>query len=127
METNITFTEPITLCRGTTPTLTIILPDDYPVSDLSEAEVVISCDGEVVSTKQTSDIMLVVEDNALVVNYTQEETLELSVGDASCQIRVLDNEGNASASEIVPVNVVDVLRDGVIPIEQEEQEEQEGE
>lgn len=123
MNTDITFTEPITLCRGTTPTLTIILPDDFPVSDLSEAEVVISSDGEVKSLKQTSDIMLDDENNALVVEYTQEETLDLSAGKASCQVRVLDNSGNAFASKIVSVDVLEVLRDGVIP----KTDEQEGE
>lgn len=123
MNTDITFTEPITLCRGTTPTLTIILPEDYPVTDLSEAEIVISSDGDIKSTKQTSEIMLDSENNALIVKYTQEETLALSVGKASCQVRVLDNDGNASASDIVSVNVRDVLRDGVLP----KTEEQEGE
>lgn len=52
--------------------------------------------------------------NAVTVYMTQEETLKLKSGSAQLQVRILLLDGTAVASNIVSVNVDEILREGVI-------------
>ena len=129
------------IVRGTTPYHSFILP--MAVESISELYVTYLQNGEVVLDKSTSDGNLELEnvdlstENANVENLTDEEieidpscklTIHLTQEDtlafkffpaaekniAVIQVRVLDNNGEAYASDPIRERIYGVLKDGVI-------------
>lgn len=99
------------MIRGTTPTLEFEIPFETEI--ISEAFVTLSQKEKVVLDKHLSECMC--EGNKLSVSLTQEETLQL---DCRCvteiQLRVRLKDGNALASQIIPVITERILKDGVV-------------
>jgi len=99
------------LIRGTTPTLEFALP--FPADQLAEAFVTISQRGAVVIDKPLTECAC--DGNTLTVRLMQEETLLLQCDCSSeIQIRARTVEGEAIASDIIPVTTARILKDGVI-------------
>ena len=99
--------------RGTTPTLTIRLID-MDVRDLGTIYVTFK-QSEKILTKTNSEIKIDIENNAVSVPFTQEDTLYFKKGMVETQIRALLHDGTtAVASKIRSFSMEKVLMDGVI-------------
>lgn len=97
------------MIRGTTPSLRFELP--FEAADIDEGYITIAQKG-----RPNLDIPIsrcTVEDNALILDLTQEETLGLSPALALIQIRI-KIEDKVLASETIQVSVGAILKDGVI-------------
>lgn len=66
------------MIRGTTPTITMILPNTVNVDNIASAIVSIEQFGKEVIKKTTSDILKNNDNNSLSIKLSQEETLSLS-------------------------------------------------
>ena len=106
--------------QGTTPTI----PFRVPGRDLTETTVFVTirdykrCN-EI--TKSGSELIVTYNDEVEGEEYslvlcplTQDETLRLSQGEAVCQIRFIDSQGQAYATKKATINVSDVLYKEVI-------------
>lgn len=99
------------MIRGTTPTLQFIMP--FSTSQLTEAYVTLSQNGEIVLDKALSDCNC--EENKLSVRLTQEETLRLQCDSTTeIQIRARTVDDEALASNIFRVSTGRILKEGVI-------------
>lgn len=97
------------MIRGTTPSLRFELP--FEAADIDEGFITIAQKG-----RPNLDIPIsrcTVEENALILDLTQEETLGLRASLADVQIRIKMN-GSVLASNIVKVDVGAILKDGII-------------
>ena len=103
------------MIRGTTPTLTFILP--CQVSDLAEYWITISQKYENIKIDKTS-ADCTAEDNVISVTLTQEETLRL-IGNKPVyvQMRALTTGEAALATDQWTCTVGEILREGVISSE----------
>ena len=96
--------------RGTTPTLSLIIEDvDYSL--IEKAELTIRQGGKNVLIK---NMKIYVEQTVLQVKLNQIETLSLKDGECQLQIKVLFRDGNVAATNIVTVNIQDILHGEVI-------------
>ena len=112
------FSEDKIMRRGTTPTLTIAVTG-IDVSDLKTIKVTFEQRGKIV-TKETADVSVDTENNAISVPFTQEDTLFFGEGFINVQIRGLLADGvTAIASKIKQVSMEDILLDGVITEDEE--------
>lgn len=102
------------MTRGTTPTYSITVSDIENL-DTYSIEVDIKQGGALL--RFTNDDVVIDEDT-IVVKLTQEQTLLLSTGSAHLQVRGVDANGLAWASNIVSIPVNPILRAGVITYEQ---------
>ena len=126
------------IVRGTTPYHTFILPMD--ASDIDKIYITYLQNGEIIVEKTEEDCVPLEGDpleNAsmedlevgdlytFAVHLTQEETLKFKFWPAAekniavIQIRVLDANGEAYASEPIRERIFGVLKDGVIPTQEE--------
>ena len=106
--------------QGTTPTI----PFNVLGRDLTEATVFVTIKdykrcNEI--TKSGSELIVTYNDEVEGEEYslvlcplTQDETLRLSQGEAVCQIRFIDSQGQAYATKKATINVSDVLYKEVI-------------
>lgn len=100
------------MTRGTTPTLKIKL-SGIAASELKSIYITLRQDKREV-TKATPDISTSVQENALYVPLTQEDTLCLGRGYAYAQMRGVTKDGLAVASEIQMIAVEEILKEGMI-------------
>ena len=99
--------------RGTTPTITIVLPDDITSSSISNMWVTMSQNGEEKLNKTLTNFTN--ENQKFSCQLTQEETLDFNAAeDMEMQIRLLLTNGKALASKIYRLKVDDILKDGEI-------------
>ena len=91
--------------RGTTPTLSLII-DDVDYSLIEKAELTLRQREKNVIVK---NMKIYVEQTVLQTKLTQQETLSLKAGDCLLQIKVLFNDGNVAATDIITLNVQDIL------------------
>ncbi len=124
------------IVRGTTPYHTFILPMN--VDNISKIYITYLQNGQIVVEKTESDCVPLESEpleNASIngeeegetytfaVHLTQEDTLGFKFWPAAekniavIQIRVLDTDGEAYASEPIRERIFGVLKDGVIPSE----------
>ena len=88
-----------------------VLPFD--TSQLAEAYVTLSQNGEVVLDKNLGECKA--DSNKISVRLTQEETLQLNASIVTeIQLRVRTIEGEALASDIITQPTFRILKDGVI-------------
>ena len=100
----------ITIRRGTTPTLVLNI-DDVHMEDIAKWFVSITQDSvQIVKTNED----LVIEDTALMVHLTQEETLRYKQSEVEVQIRALTTGGVAIASDIKKFCFGRILQNEVI-------------
>lgn len=99
------------MIRGTTPLLEFGLP--FPTDIIKEAWLTFSQFNKEVFTIE--DEALTMEGSLISVKLTQEQTLLLSQNSAlEIQIRILTNNGDALASNIIRTDVGRILKDGEI-------------
>ena len=99
------------MIRGTTPTLTFTLP--FSTSTIKSMMLTFSQSGREVFTLTQNDCVL--EDTSCEVHLTQKQTLKFSTASmVEIQIRVLTNDGNALASNIITTSASRILKDGEI-------------
>lgn len=99
--------------RGTTPMYTLGI-DGY---DLSGMTVYVTVkQGTVVLELTGGDLSIVTDEtgSTIVFALTQEQTLGFAEGAASVQVRFIDADGAAYATEIGRIYVSPILKDGVI-------------
>lgn len=99
------------MIRGTTPLLEFGLP--FSTDIIKEAWLTFSQFNKEVFTIE--DEALTMEGSLISVKLTQEQTLLLSQNSAlEIQIRILTNNGDALASNIIRTDVGRILKDGEI-------------
>lgn len=100
--------------RGTTPTLTLTIKD----ADLAgyHIEVAITQGGKVMTkTTDEVDMQYADPDTVISMELTQQDTLGFKSGKmASIQVRFVNADGVAGATNIQNVNIDRILREGVI-------------
>lgn len=100
------------MTRGTNPTYILTVdPDDF--QSLEEHSLYVTIKQGCNEITLTDDD-LEVEANVITVTLTQEQTLSFRQGNAQLQLRGLDEDGIAYASDIVIVQVNPVLYQEVI-------------
>lgn len=103
------------MTRGTTPTL-VLEVDDYDLTTLKSVYITIKQKEIYTLTKKLTDRGVeIVSEHEIDVYLTQEETLRFRPGIALVDIRAVDNDGNAVASdEPQELQIGDILLDGII-------------
>ena len=102
------------ICRGTTPRIECTFQEDLTGYDLYFS---IGSDYRnawfTISPKR---IETTVTDNRTVgvLTLEQRETLLCSPGAAIAQFRIVDENGDARASNIIELQIIDIVKDGVI-------------
>ena len=104
------------MIRGTTPTLTMKLPSNVPVSDIATAIVSIQQVGRKEKIdKHLTEMTIDPDKNYLMVKLSQEDTLSLFAQKATnLQLKVKLKDGTVSATYLMPLAVVDVINEEVI-------------
>ena len=107
------------MTRGTTPTHTFTLPDNLKTATLSAVYITYAQRGETVLEKTLSDVTI--NNGVIICTLTQADTLKFEVLDQHCgcdkvdvQVRLKTSGGVAMASDIMPVPIRDILKDGEI-------------
>ena len=101
------------MIRGTTPTLRFKIPYCTRVIDLGY--VTFSRKGEVFKDIPFSDSRVSVRDGAVLVSLTQKDTLEFnSRATYSVQLRILLKNNIAVASNIIPISIGAILKNGIL-------------
>ena len=107
------------MTRGTTPTHTFTLPDNLKTATLSAVYITYAQRGETVLEKTLSDVTI--NNGVIICTLTQADTLKFEVLDQHCgcdkvaiQVRMKTSDGVAMASDIMPVPIRDILKDGEI-------------
>lgn len=104
--------------RGTTPNIVIKVNSDLDLSTMAQIWVTFKNK----SAEKTYDIDVIEVDavnNTLSLTMSQEDTLAFQTcgsmqGKVEVQLRLLDDEGMAYASNINEVNLLRILKEGVI-------------
>ncbi len=109
------------MIRGTTPTYTLQI-DGYDLTGCSVYVTVKRSRTTVTKTSMEGAVVIAADEQGttLLVWFSQEDTLALRAGDGSIQVRWIDRDGTAWATEIANVSVGTVLLDSVIEWEGEE-------
>lgn len=101
------------LQRGTTPTHSFTLPDELKDASISSLYVTYKQNDGTVVEKSVDELS--VSDGTVSVDLTQDDTLLFKANKkASVQIRLKLSSGQAFASDMIDLEVRDVLKDGVI-------------
>lgn len=102
------------ICRGTTPRVECTFQEDLTGYDLyfsigsdyrNAWFTVPSKRMEVEASSEGSNVVFTLE---------QRETLLCNVGKAIAQFRIVDENGDARASNIIELQIIDIVKDGVI-------------
>ncbi len=98
--------------RGTTPQLEVIVTG-VDFTEVAELWLTIGQNGRPIVNKDLED--LTIEDNTIYVTFTQEDTLALRACSSTyLQLRVLMNDGTATATPVKKLNVNEIIKDGII-------------
>ena len=103
-----------TICRGTTPRVECAFREDLTGYDLYFS---IGSDYRHAWFTVPSERMTVEagsEGSTVVFTLEQRETLLCNVGKAIAQFRIIDEDGDARASNILELQIIDIVKDGVI-------------
>lgn len=97
------------MTRGTTPTLIFTVP--YAAEEISAAYITFAQYGKTVfeATDEAE-----IADEQISVTLTQAQTLLLRPEKVSVQLRLRLAGGQAVASQIISIDVADILKEGVI-------------
>ena len=96
--------------RGTTQTLTFLLPEEISIETIF---ITFQQNNWTVLEKSIEDVEI--DGKTVIVKLTQEDTLKLRAPYAVyIQLRIRDTDGNAIASDIIRTDAETILKDGVI-------------
>lgn len=109
--------------RGTTPTFTLQLNSDLDLTSMEQIWVTFKNKSAEV-TYEKDDVTIDAENCTITVHMTQEDSLKFQTcgvlqGKIELQVRLLDNQGVASASNIAEVDLLRILKEGVIEAQEE--------
>ena len=99
--------------RGTTPDFVLTIPG----VDLTDKTVFVTFEQDYREITKTGDELAVEygdDTSTISVSLTQQETLGLKKGKADVQVRFIDREGHAEATDKKAVTIDDVLLERVI-------------
>ena len=99
--------------QGTTPTYTLTV-DGY---DLTDKTVFVTVRGRSRQITKTGDALSIAYSegaSTIAFELTQEDTFALGLGAAEVQVRFVDVDGTARATDIAALDVLPVLMPGVI-------------
>lgn len=107
--------------RGSTAEITCHIPEDISLFDISDAwlyftQNIDGCNNEVIIDRSYKDGGIEFDEieHIMFVQLTQEETLNLKVGTAVLQVRLLFSDGASFPSQEEGVRVLDVYKGGVM-------------
>lgn len=99
--------------RGTTPTLTFSTP--YAAELIASGYITFKQRGAIILDVPLSDNSVTIQDNAISIDLTQDQTLVMTTADeCKAQIRAVLESGKAVASNIVEIPVCAILKEGEI-------------
>lgn len=102
------------ILQGTTPTLTISLPD-VDMTKVSEIELTIS-QGDAPTIYHDEDVVIDRENGTITKHFTEKETLKLSPGRIlRWQLRVKFADGSIAGTPISVITVTDLISEEVMP------------
>ena len=102
--------------RGATPDLIV----DIPGVDLSDKRVYLNISSNGMKIEKTNEDFHIATDedgSSIAVRLSQEETLRLKSGYATCQVRFIGEDGKAEVTTMASIKVRPVLKEGVIAYE----------
>lgn len=102
------------MIRGTTPTLKIELPADVPVTDLDAAVFSFAQRDTEIVKKTLDEMMRNAEDNTLIVELSQQETLRFTDNVLVDMQLKIKRQGNVEVTDIVRMPVDTVINKEVI-------------
>lgn len=98
--------------RGTTPTLTITLPDDFDMSSVQAFEVWLRADRSGYKL-HFADEQITKHDNAVSITLTQEQTLAFDNNETiSVQLRYQDINGKIGATYKTSISAAEFIGEG---------------
>ena len=101
--------------RGSTPTITMTLPEEIPVSGVTAAILTIAQKGKEIIRKELADFTVDATTNTLELPLSQEDTLALDKDIiAEIQLKVKDEAEHVFPSDIIRVPVDRILNEEVI-------------
>lgn len=103
--------------RGTTPNLYLELETDLDLATASQIWLTIESSLSVLNKdKKDINVRSTEEEGVqvLIVSLTQADTLRLTAGKARVQVRILMPNGKAYSTEIGEIDVLKILKEGVI-------------
>ena len=101
------------MIRGTTPDFLLEI-EDYDVSGMTVYVTISQGFRRVTKTNEDLIIDITEDGSEIGLSLTQADTLGLQVGAADVQVRMIDRDGHADATETAQVNISRVLLEGVI-------------
>lgn len=102
------------MIRGTTPTIQIQLPDDVPIADLDAAVFSFAQRDTEIIKKTLDEMMRNAEDNTLIVELSQQETLRFTDNVMVDMQLKIKRQGNIDVTDIVRMPVDTVINKEVI-------------
>lgn len=100
------------MTRGTTPIITLKLKTELQMKDMKQIWVTLK---NLIHEKTYSlSEVQILDDNSLVIQLTQEETLKFCEGNINIQVRLLSQSDKAYATNIKSLTVKEILKEGVI-------------
>lgn len=101
------------MIRGTTPDYVLSL-DGVDLSDKSVYVTISQGNKKMTLTGERLSVSVTGEGSEIAFTLSQEDTLGLSVGEATVQVRFIDGAGHAEATNTAVLTVKRVLLEGVI-------------
>lgn len=102
--------------QGTTPIYTLAV-SGYDLTDKTVFVAISSRGRRIIKTGDALSIAYGNEASTIAFCLTQQETLSLGLGQAEVQMRFIDSDGIAKATDIKPIAVERILQPGVIEYE----------
>lgn len=101
------------MIRGTTPDYVLTL-DGVDLSDKTVYVTIAQSNKKLTLTGEQLSVTVTAEGSEIAFTLSQEDTLKLSIGEATVQVRFIDGNGHAEATEIASLTVKRVLLERVI-------------
>lgn len=104
--------------RGTTPAITVHITSQFDFSAISEVWITLKTwETEKTFKYSEADVVINKSDKTLTVNLSQEDTLAFEDGEVELQVRVVDRNRLAYATDVFVLEMKRILKDGVISAE----------
>lgn len=101
------------MIRGTTPDYVLTL-DGVDLSNKTVYVTIAQGNKKLTLTGEQLSVTVTADGSEIAFTLSQEDTLKLSIGEATVQVRFIDETGHAEATEIVSLTVKRVLLERVI-------------
>lgn len=102
------------ICRGTTPRCVCRIAENLERYDLFFSIGPALRSAWFTVPQDRMDMEYGENETTAIFTLTQHETLLCKEGKAIAELRAIDGNGDARASNIIEVNIIDIVKDGVI-------------